>query len=338
MAKYNGEKCISCGKVFKESDDVVVCPECGTPYHRDCYLAEGKCINTELHENGQTWKPGTGENSSDNNDDNDPIRCIRCGETNPADGIFCKKCGMPLTRNSAEERPFNVPPNYQQGGFNQNNQANFGGQGNPYGYNRGASPFGMGQQVMLDQDSDIDGVKLGDYAKYVGKNPLVMLSNFIRFGKFGGKTSLNIGALIFPQFYFFYRKMPLIGVILMLVSVVTSIPRLIVYGQSDVMGMVLLSTGIDTDSQMFNALFNFSSLIGMGVQFLSALFANFWYYKTAKRNIEKIRADYGQSEDEQTIKQRIEVRGGVSIPALIMSVTVYFALNTLIILLLNKFA
>ena len=50
MANYTGKKCFSCGEVFKDGDDIVVCPECGTPYHRECYLKEGKCINDALHE------------------------------------------------------------------------------------------------------------------------------------------------------------------------------------------------------------------------------------------------------------------------------------------------
>ena len=29
--KYKGEKCAACGKEFTEDDDVVVCPECGSP-------------------------------------------------------------------------------------------------------------------------------------------------------------------------------------------------------------------------------------------------------------------------------------------------------------------
>ena len=32
MADYTGKKCIVCGGVFSENDDIVVCPECGTPY------------------------------------------------------------------------------------------------------------------------------------------------------------------------------------------------------------------------------------------------------------------------------------------------------------------
>lgn len=34
---YRGQHCPICGKEFCDGDDIVVCPECGTPYHRECY-------------------------------------------------------------------------------------------------------------------------------------------------------------------------------------------------------------------------------------------------------------------------------------------------------------
>lgn len=41
--------CPVCSKNFVESDDVVVCPECGTPHHRECYNLTGRCFNEDLH-------------------------------------------------------------------------------------------------------------------------------------------------------------------------------------------------------------------------------------------------------------------------------------------------
>ena len=41
--------CPVCGKDFTEDDDVVFCPECGTPHHRSCWKENGKCINENLH-------------------------------------------------------------------------------------------------------------------------------------------------------------------------------------------------------------------------------------------------------------------------------------------------
>jgi len=47
--KYTNYKCSVCQKVFNEEDDVVVCAECGTPHHRECYIQNGKCFNEEKH-------------------------------------------------------------------------------------------------------------------------------------------------------------------------------------------------------------------------------------------------------------------------------------------------
>lgn len=47
--KYTNFKCPVCDEFFQEDDDVVVCAECGTPHHRECYLKNGKCINENKH-------------------------------------------------------------------------------------------------------------------------------------------------------------------------------------------------------------------------------------------------------------------------------------------------
>lgn len=47
--KYTNYKCPVCKNDFNEEDDVVVCPECGIPHHRECYIQNGKCINEEKH-------------------------------------------------------------------------------------------------------------------------------------------------------------------------------------------------------------------------------------------------------------------------------------------------
>ena len=54
---YKGIKCPVCEKPMLEDDDIVVCPECGAPYHRACYMEKGSCIFTELHEKGENWMP-----------------------------------------------------------------------------------------------------------------------------------------------------------------------------------------------------------------------------------------------------------------------------------------
>ena len=41
--------CPVCNSNFTENDDVVVCPDCGTPHHRECYKKIGKCFNENMH-------------------------------------------------------------------------------------------------------------------------------------------------------------------------------------------------------------------------------------------------------------------------------------------------
>ena len=54
---YTNEICLWCGEAFKEGDDIVVCPECGTPQHRDCWKQHGHCANSGRHAPDFTWAP-----------------------------------------------------------------------------------------------------------------------------------------------------------------------------------------------------------------------------------------------------------------------------------------
>lgn len=48
-ADINGKKCAGCGAYLFEEDDVVFCPICGAPHHRDCYNSKGRCAFESLH-------------------------------------------------------------------------------------------------------------------------------------------------------------------------------------------------------------------------------------------------------------------------------------------------
>ena len=51
VMNYQGVCCPVCGKPFQEGDDIVVCPECGAPHHRECYKSLGHCaLQDQLHQ------------------------------------------------------------------------------------------------------------------------------------------------------------------------------------------------------------------------------------------------------------------------------------------------
>ena len=49
---------------------------------------EGQCINTSLHESGESWKPEFENGGSDGSASSEPIKCIRCGAQNPPEGFL----------------------------------------------------------------------------------------------------------------------------------------------------------------------------------------------------------------------------------------------------------
>ena len=100
--KYENSICPGCGEAFKEDDDVVVCPECGTPQHRQCYINHGGCVNTALHGQGFVWKDDRTpaekqEQESFEKSDGEPILCPRCGKENPKGSTVCSHCGQKFT-------------------------------------------------------------------------------------------------------------------------------------------------------------------------------------------------------------------------------------------------
>ncbi len=322
MGKYDGSKCLSCGKEFTSEDDVVVCPECGTPYHRSCYEKEGQCINIELHEKGGSWQPETDKTEAGSGE---PIRCSRCGQENPAEGLFCNRCGMPLRNVSNEERPFNDTASKSETEDNSTN--NFG----PGSFGQFADQGAM----RFDQDSDIDGVKLGDLARYVGKNQFSYLTSFIRFGKFGGKLSINFSALLFPQFYFFYRKMNLIGIIYLVLTIALSVPTMMVLSVAGYLPSISFVTESFVKTNSFSTVLNLSTSLLMVLQCLSAIFANYWYYRQARKDIQQLRSV--ETESEEDVRSAIIRKGGVSLAAFFMSVLVSYALMIGTMFVMNKF-
>lgn len=54
--RYTGNLCPICNEHFKAEDDIVVCPLCGTPHHRECYKKNGECAHSEKHSDGYRWE------------------------------------------------------------------------------------------------------------------------------------------------------------------------------------------------------------------------------------------------------------------------------------------
>ena len=87
MKLYEGKKCVACEKAFTENDDVVVCPECGAPHHKDCYKSLGKCAQESLHGTENKWCDQNSANMIK------PKKCDKCGALNKETALNCVACG-----------------------------------------------------------------------------------------------------------------------------------------------------------------------------------------------------------------------------------------------------
>ncbi|NLZ94955.1 MAG: DUF2628 domain-containing protein [Bacteroidales bacterium] len=314
--KYIGNKCTSCEKAFIKEDDVVVCPDCGSPYHRDCYEKEGKCINTELHKKGGSWAI---ENKKNNEKlEENELKCPRCGELNPDNTLFCVKCGYPM-QVSQEPRPFNDELTKQS---NPNATTyNIPPAGIPT--QNGIPPqFGVFTQ-QLNQQTVLDENTIGEYTKYTGSNPLYFLTQFLRFTKMKTKSSVNIMALLFPEFYFFYRKMNKTGIIVMALTILLSIPYVIYMVSEGVFVGITLPAIFANDIKLIGQIASVASILTGIMRVICSFFANYWYYEKAKKEIGECK-NQGLSGDQ--LNQAIASKGGVSSTNVVVAITIYVAI------------
>lgn len=206
MANYIGVHCPVCSKRFTDGDDIVVCPICGAPHHRECYEKLGHCALDNLHLKGHAWQPPETHTHTAADESQKETVCPACGAHNPQNGIFCQVCGAPLGHNSHKENPVNA-------------------YGNPFA--RGNARSGMTYTAAfggLSPDETIEGESARDIALFVGNNSHYFLPRFKLLSHNGGIT-FNWAALLFHAFYYFYRKMYLFACCIFGILLLTYIPE-----------------------------------------------------------------------------------------------------------------
>lgn len=295
MKKNVGKTCPVCKKTFVESDDIVVCPECGAPHHRSCYASVGRCaLSSEHGRIKKEEKQNEIELVPQQADNKEPeyISCLACGEQNPKDALFCAGCGHPIGKdiqNGAQNRHPNGKPSVAL------------------------------KTNMVLPDEDIDGIKAADYAIYTVSNLGYFLPLFRGFGK-GKSVSINLCAFLFPSVYYFYRKMYSVGIVFFILELLACFGNAAFY----------FATVLHPDNQqLINLTYQTSSVFAV-VQFslnlLSGLFGSWLYYKKARKEIKK-----QQAKETSLLKSRVMIkkRGGVSYTAAVISAALMFGLVTI---------
>ncbi|MEG0664340.1 MAG: RING finger protein [Clostridia bacterium] len=189
MSKFIGSICPVCEKEIQKEEEIVVCPICGAPYHRECYKIENKCLfENTLHQENKDYELKYPEKEKKENSQttyDEYNQCPRCGAKNPSNGIYCNVCGSPLDTEFAKQSQ----QNGTQSPFNQIPYSPFG------------SPF-----AGIDPEEEIAGEKAKDITGIVKINTQYYLPVFKLIDGKRIKYKFNFSAFLFPSVYFLYRK------------------------------------------------------------------------------------------------------------------------------------
>ncbi len=194
--RYENIKCPHCDRVFTEEDDIVVCPQCATPHHRECYIELGKCANEHLHSEGFIWqkteetaKPTEtskqtsweGQLEGDEAENNsDFIKCPECGTKNKKNALICSNCANVL--NSEIRQQFEPP--------------------------RASSVFING--LPVDNEDFIDEektVSVKESICFIQKSKESYIKTFLDAKVSKRKPKFNFWAFFFGGYWFLFRKM-----------------------------------------------------------------------------------------------------------------------------------
>ncbi len=331
---FIGYECPVCNKNFHADDDVVVCPVCGTPHHRECYEQMGKCANESKHAEGFDFEAAEGGNDIPKG----AVKCKQCGTINEEGTFFCKNCKAPLIEpvNNAGQNQTTPPYGNPTGGNPYGNPT-----GNPYGNPMGGNPFGgnpMGGfgAVQFDPMAGVspdaefeDGAKAGEVAKYVKQNTPYFMQVFNRIKNFG-KSKFSFAGLLFGGGYLLYRKQYVIGTIITAVMAVCLIFS--TYGQYTVLSGIINEISSDSSvkltsySQLFSLILDKVNQLDLGdyiivmasslcqliyyaLHLVCGLIANKTYYKHCCKQVKKIKTNASSDSEADNL---LQTKGGVN--------------------------
>ena len=322
MADYKGNTCPVCKQKFKEADDIVVCPDCGTPYHRECWKKVGVCVHQADHAAGFEWQPEFGPEAEKAAHE---ATCPNCGTHNQPGAAQCSHCGCPLPKdNGPQPDPKDEDaqvPIYARDPSTVHKPDNSRTTPGPRIDTYSAGPDGI-QRREIGPEDPIDGIKAKDWAAYVGRSPMYYLMQFFRMSETKQKVTLSLSAFLFGPAYLFYRKMWKQGVLFALLDFIVTLPSLLylmaVSGAEWMVGMPFLRL-IPTAMQVCYVL-NFIQMVIRG------LFAVYWYKKESERRIHRV---YDRCPEGPQRSDALAATGGTSWAAVFIYLGVYIAAGVL---------
>lgn len=327
MSNYIGVRCPICNKKFSEADDIVVCPVCGAPHHRTCYDEKKQCAFIEDHLSGKEWSDPAGTvPPHEQKKDGQSKTCQRCGTDNPKDTVFCSACGNPMTIE---------PPKYKDDD-SQAHQWVFPG------FTMQIDSISM-LYGGVNPDDKIDDENVADIAKYVGSGSGYYIPRFKIMSEKGHSLMPNFAALFFHFFYYFYRKMYLVGTLMLALYMLSMIPNFIYTKEvfpllMQQMGYAVTNT-VEVNQTLIDHYFWLAGVtrtINFVIGVVVSMIANRLYYSHTIKAVHQIRKSAeDQNFDKGKYEYILSTTGGTSKGAVIVAVSVLAFIQIAFALYLN---
>lgn len=311
--KTEGCSCVRCKAYLFGEDDVVYCPECGAPHHRECFNSLGHCALEELHGTEMQYsrervleafekeqeKKEKYESKAEYKKEH--IICSKCGESYDGEFSRCPRCSFPNINKTSGLNGFDflggVPADYK-----------------------------------LDEN-----VTAEDAKRFVASNTHRYIPKFATINA-KNKVSWNWMAFLFPCQWMFSRKMFKNGILLGLLALTVTL-------LSVPLNMLILNTGAGDSMNIMNIVSALNStlpetktvtiiltLLGgaldIGIRLFAGLFGDYIYKNHTISAIKKIKAE---SED---LAFDYRKHGGVN---LIWFLVAYLALQYIPVILISIF-
>ncbi|MBQ6381138.1 MAG: DUF2628 domain-containing protein [Clostridia bacterium] len=205
---FENKTCDYCGEQFAKNDDVVVCPDCGAPYHRACWEAHGACAHKAEHKKSAALQKEA--EPAEQTEEEDFVGAVQAelSEQKQRGGaqqelppkLYCENCGAKLV----EGNEYCVYCAHKQGDPITKSNRKYAA----------VDPLGG-----LAPEEEIGGQTVADVALVVRNNSAKFLPKLKALAGKKVKIGWSWPAFIFGYLYLFFRKMYKYGIIFIMAQV-----------------------------------------------------------------------------------------------------------------------
>lgn len=312
-------QCPYCLKAFEPGDDVVVCPDCGTPAHRACYKERGGCLNENKHATGYVWEAPYSKEREE-------------AEQKAREEEAARKRAQTF---GTEDRPKDTRPD----GMPMDNEY-----GNYASYTTGDHGEMRPTMRVIGPEEMLGDFRVREYGDVIQKNKNRYIPKFFVMDRTKRNFVGNAAAFLAPTLWSAYRRMYGIALLLVLAQFIVPLVALdsVVeyYSESYTLVREYMLTQADDQEAAEEAMasvmqkmpdppvaLQVNHYVILAIHVLMGIFANTIYKRRCEQLLTKAKAIEDDAERAQFLKRR----GGTSVISAVLFAAVLYTLLNLIV-------